>query len=83
MELGFWGDLLVSEAGTASPEMKQFMEIAVDEARGRFFFVAQYPNSGQQFSLRKCVHRMVSDEIYAKASEIPEHRPKANNLFCK
>ena len=35
IELGFWGALLVSEAGTTTAEMKQFMEIAVDEAKGR------------------------------------------------
>ncbi|HEY3302667.1 MAG TPA: dihydrodipicolinate synthase family protein [Candidatus Binatia bacterium] len=35
MELGFWGALLVSEAGTTMAEMRQFMEIAVDEAKGR------------------------------------------------
>ena len=27
IELGFWGALLVSEAGTTMAEMKQFMEI--------------------------------------------------------
>ena len=35
VELGFWGALLVSECGTTMAEMKRFMEIAVDEARGR------------------------------------------------
>lgn len=39
IELGFWGALLVSEAGTTMAEMKQFMEIAVDEARGRHRFL--------------------------------------------
>src|SRR5918994_7743609 len=39
MELGFWGALLVSEAGTTLDEMRQFMEIAVDEARGRHHFL--------------------------------------------
>lgn len=39
MELGFWGALLVSEAGTAMAEMRQFMEIAVDEAKGRHRFL--------------------------------------------
>ena len=34
MELGFTGALLVSEVGTTLDEMRQFMEIAVDEAAG-------------------------------------------------
>lgn len=38
-ELGFWGALLVSEAGTTHDEMRQFMEIAVDEAKGEHYFV--------------------------------------------
>ena len=32
IEQGFWGALLVSECGTDKDEMRQFMEIAVDEA---------------------------------------------------
>ena len=32
--LGFWGALLVSEAGTTLDEMRRFMEIAIDEAGG-------------------------------------------------
>lgn len=39
VELGFWGALLVSEAGTTAAEMREFMEIAVDEAAGRQYFV--------------------------------------------
>lgn len=38
-ELGFWGALLVSEAGTTREEMRQFMEIAIDEAEGRHHLV--------------------------------------------
>lgn len=41
MELGFWGALLVSEAGTTHDEMRTFMEIAVDEAGGDHHFVLQ------------------------------------------
>jgi 4-hydroxy-tetrahydrodipicolinate synthase len=41
IELGFWGALLVSEAGTTSDEMRAFMEIAVDEAAGRHRFLLQ------------------------------------------
>lgn len=39
IELGFWGALLVSEVGTTAAEMRRFMEIAVDEAAGRQYFV--------------------------------------------
>ncbi|MCY4427952.1 MAG: dihydrodipicolinate synthase family protein [Halieaceae bacterium] len=39
MELGFWGALLVSECGTTPDEMRQFMEIAVDEAGGEHYFM--------------------------------------------
>jgi len=39
IELGFWGALLVSEAGTRLEEMRRFMEIAVDEAAGRHYLV--------------------------------------------
>src|SRR5580698_3193625 len=35
IELGFWGALLVSECATTLEEYKRFMEIAVDEAKGR------------------------------------------------
>lgn len=35
VELGFSGALLVSEAGTTLDEMREFMEIAVDEAGGK------------------------------------------------
>lgn len=41
IELGFWGALLVSEAGTTHPEMVRFMEIAVDEAGGAHRFLLQ------------------------------------------
>lgn len=39
IELGFWGALLVSEVGTTLDEMRRFMEIAVDEAAGRHYFL--------------------------------------------
>src|SRR5688572_32887754 len=41
IELGFWGALLVSEAGTTIEEMRSFMEIARDEAAGRHRFLLQ------------------------------------------
>ncbi|MGH8944822.1 MAG: dihydrodipicolinate synthase family protein, partial [Acidimicrobiia bacterium] len=41
IELGFWGALLVSEAGTTLDEMRTFMEIALDEAAGRHRFLLQ------------------------------------------
>jgi 4-hydroxy-tetrahydrodipicolinate synthase len=39
IEHGFWGALLVSECGTTLDEYIQFMEIAVDEAKGRHHFL--------------------------------------------
>lgn len=39
IELGFWGALLVSECGTSLEEYRRFMEIAVDEAKGRQRFL--------------------------------------------
>ena len=39
IEQGFWGALIVSECGTTKDEMRQFMEIAVDEAAGRQQFL--------------------------------------------
>lgn len=39
IELGFWGALLVSECGTTMDEYRRFMEIAVDEAKGRHHFL--------------------------------------------
>jgi 4-hydroxy-tetrahydrodipicolinate synthase len=39
IELGFWGALLVSECGTTLAEYRRFMEIAVDEAKGRHHFL--------------------------------------------
>jgi 4-hydroxy-tetrahydrodipicolinate synthase len=39
IELGFWGALLVSECGTTAEEYTRFMEICVDEARGRQHFL--------------------------------------------
>ena len=41
IEFGFWGALLVSEAGTTLDEMRHFMEIAVDEAAGNHRFLLQ------------------------------------------
>ncbi|MGH8952835.1 MAG: dihydrodipicolinate synthase family protein [Acidimicrobiia bacterium] len=41
IELGFWGALLVSEAGTTLDEMRAFIEIALDEASGRHRFLLQ------------------------------------------
>lgn len=41
MELGYWGALLVSEAATTLDEMRIFMEIAVDEAKGNHRFLLQ------------------------------------------
>jgi dihydrodipicolinate synthase/N-acetylneuraminate lyase len=39
IEHGFWGALLVSECGTTLEEYVRFMEIAVDEAKGRQKFL--------------------------------------------
>jgi 4-hydroxy-tetrahydrodipicolinate synthase len=39
IEHGFWGALLVSECGTTLDEYRRFMEIAVDEAKGRHHFL--------------------------------------------
>ena len=39
IEHKFWGALLVSEAGTTPDEMRQFMDVAVDEAGGRHHFL--------------------------------------------
>lgn len=39
IEYGFWGALLVSEAGTTKDEYIRFMEIAVDEAKGKHHFL--------------------------------------------
>lgn len=41
IELGFWGALLVSEAGTTLDEMRTFMEIALDEADSGHRFLLQ------------------------------------------
>src|SRR5579883_1125207 len=41
MELGFWGALVVSECGTTMDEYKRFLEICIDEARGKHRFVIQ------------------------------------------
>jgi dihydrodipicolinate synthase/N-acetylneuraminate lyase len=37
--LGFWGALVVSECGTTKEEYKRFLEIVIDEARGRLYTV--------------------------------------------
>jgi len=44
--LGFWGALLVSECGTTKPEMRQVIDIGVDEARHaglRTMLLASFP----------------------------------------
>ena len=41
IELGFWGALLVSEAGTTLDEMRRFIEIALDEADTGHRFLLQ------------------------------------------
>jgi 4-hydroxy-tetrahydrodipicolinate synthase len=35
IELGFWGSLVVSECATTKEEYKRFLEIVIDEAKGR------------------------------------------------
>jgi dihydrodipicolinate synthase/N-acetylneuraminate lyase len=40
-ELGFAGVLLVSETGTTAAEMREFIDIAVDEARGELIIILQ------------------------------------------
>lgn len=40
IELGFWGTLLVSECATTAAEYHRFMEIAVDESKGKHFILA-------------------------------------------
>src|ERR1039458_4644640 len=39
IEHGFWGALLVSECGTTADEYRRFMEICVDEAKGKHRFL--------------------------------------------
>jgi dihydrodipicolinate synthase/N-acetylneuraminate lyase len=39
IEHGFWGALLVCECGTTLDEYRRFMEIAVDEAKGRQYLM--------------------------------------------
>lgn len=39
IELGYWGALVVSECGTSDDEYVRFMEIVVDEAKGRQKFL--------------------------------------------
>jgi dihydrodipicolinate synthase/N-acetylneuraminate lyase len=39
IELGFWGALVVSECGTTREEYKRFLDICIDEARGRLHLV--------------------------------------------
>src|SRR5437868_9083470 len=39
IEYGYWGTLLVSECATTPAEYKRFMEVAVDEAKGKHFFL--------------------------------------------
>ena len=41
IELGFWGALVVSECGTTKDEYKRFLEMVVDEARGKLRVVVQ------------------------------------------
>lgn len=41
LEMGFWGALVVSEAGTTRDEYKRFFEIVADEARGGIRLVVQ------------------------------------------
>ncbi|HZU08123.1 MAG TPA: dihydrodipicolinate synthase family protein [Chloroflexota bacterium] len=39
IELGFWGALVVSECGTTKEEYKQFLDLVIDEAKGRLHAV--------------------------------------------
>jgi len=41
VELGFWGALVVSECGTTMDEYKRFLEMVVDEAKGKHGIVIQ------------------------------------------
>ena len=39
IELGFWGALVISECGTTKEEYKRFLDIVLDEAKGRLHAV--------------------------------------------
>lgn len=39
IELGFWGALVISECGTTKDEYKRFLDIVLDEAKGRLHAV--------------------------------------------
>jgi dihydrodipicolinate synthase/N-acetylneuraminate lyase len=39
IEFGFWGSLVVSECATTKDEYKRFLEIVIDEAKGRLYTV--------------------------------------------
>jgi 4-hydroxy-tetrahydrodipicolinate synthase len=41
IELGFWGALVVSECGTTKEEYRRFLDIVIDEAKGRLKAVVQ------------------------------------------
>jgi 4-hydroxy-tetrahydrodipicolinate synthase len=63
IELGFWGALLVSEAGTTQDEMRRFIEIAVDEAAGRHRFLLQgvFDTAAEIVTIAKDAHALGVD----------------------
>jgi len=56
IELGFWGTLLVSETATTMAEMKRFMEIAVEEAKGKLRTVLHGSFNTLEDCLEACRH---------------------------
>jgi len=55
-ELGFWGSLLVSETATTMDEMKRFMEVAVDGAKGKLRTVLHGSFNTLEDCLEACRH---------------------------
>ena len=63
IELGFWGALLVSEAATTDDEYIEFMEIAVDEAKGK-----------HNFLFHGCFD--TAEDVVRLAKDAERHRPR-------
>ena len=76
IELGFWGALLVSECGTSDEEYRRFMEIAVDEAKGRQHFLIHgtFDTREQIIAMAQGAARRSASAAFCSASRTPSIR---------
>jgi 4-hydroxy-tetrahydrodipicolinate synthase len=79
---GFAGPLVVSECGTTLPELKQFMEVCLDEAKGGMHFLVPASTNTREESVELAKH---GEQVGAHALLLAYptlFRPKSERDIC-